>query len=146
MIVKGIFLYGKRYVWSYCESFKSILDGKPDLFSVRSSFLPIGSSFSPMRSATVTYSLVALLEAVLLKWMKWVATEPFRSWPKRHNKVAQWIGLKIKWRHEIGSDEHVRNKFWLLKSRSIYCSCFEPTHWHCPFQIKLLLYLLKRWI
>ena len=28
-----------------------------------------------------TYSLLALLVAVLLKWKKWVATGPFRCWP-----------------------------------------------------------------
>ena len=45
MIVKGIlFLYVKRYAWSYWASFKYILDEKLGLFLVLSSFLPIGSS------------------------------------------------------------------------------------------------------
>ena len=96
-----------KYIWFHCASF---FGEKLGLFLIGSPFLLAGSSIRPTRSGTATYSLVAPLVSVLLKWIKWVATEPFRVWPKWHSTVAQKIGLNSG--HQIGSDRtRTKQKF-----------------------------------
>ena len=91
---------------------------------VRSLILLFGSSFWPQRSPTVAYSLVALRVAVLLKWMKWMNTELFRNWPKRHSREAQQLGMNgllIDVTRSVATED-VRYKYSLRQSIYVNCS------------------------
>ena len=129
-----------------CALFKYLFGAKLVFFVARSSFPQSDSSFSPMCSGAVTYLLVALPVAVLLKWMKWVATEPICIWPKRHSMLGHRIGLVSSGVTRMVAMEHVQNEVSFLQTRSLYFSCFKQTQWQCHFQFWLLLFLLKRWI
>ena len=74
---KNSYLHDQIHLESYCACplFKCNFRAELGLFLLRSSFLLPGSSFWAMRSRTVTYSLVALLFAVLLKWKKLVTAD-----------------------------------------------------------------------
>ena len=109
------------YIRVHCASFEYIFEAELGLFLVHSSFLLASSSFWPMCSGMTTYSLVALLVAVLLEWMKWMATEPFRNWSKWHSIVGQQIGMNSSDVTRLVATEHARNKFSLFVSRSITC-------------------------
>ena len=93
-----------KYTWFHWASFEYIFGAELDFFLFRFSFLLAGSSFWPKPSRMAKYLPVSLLVAVPLIRKKWVATEPFRVWPKLHSIEAERIELKFKWRHKIGSD------------------------------------------
>ena len=82
-----------EYRWFHSASFKNICGAELCFFLVRSPFLLAGTSFWPTCSGTATYSLVALLVAVLLNWINWVAKEAFRVWPKWHSILARRVEL-----------------------------------------------------
>ena len=62
------------YMCFHIASNNSTAGNKTKFFLARSSFLPARASFWPKRSRRTTQPLVALLSAVLLRGMTWVAT------------------------------------------------------------------------
>ena len=97
----------------------TVRNKKKDFFLLRYSFLLAGSSFWLRRSRTTTSPLVALLSAVLLRGMKWVATYSFRVRPNWLSVVAQWIGINFSDVTRFVARERIQKEFSLLKSRSV---------------------------
>ena len=91
----------------------------------------ISTSWFLLLAEVFRNDLVAALvpvSAVPLRKTKWVATLPFRVYPKRHSVVAQRIGFYSSDVTRLVATEHIRNKYSLLKSRSVVTAVMKTAN------------------